>query len=886
MTDITALRAALADRYRIDRELGADGMATVYLAQDLKHQRNVAVKVLHPDLAAALGPDRFLAEIKTTANLQHPHILPLHDSGEALGFLFYVMPFVDGESLRDRLVREKQLPVDDAVSITREVANALDYAHGHAVIHRDIKPENILLHGGHALVADFGIALAVQSAGGHRMTQTGLSLGTPQYMSPEQAMGERAIDARSDIYALGVVLYELLTGDPPFTGSTVQAIVAKVMTEKPTAPSAIRDTVTPAVERAVLKSLAKLPADRWPTAAAFAAALVAPASEPIVRATIPEPRPSRVGRAASLAQTAATLGALGLAGWLLTHRGTKPDVDPVRFAIGAGPGEHFNALSSQPIAIAPDGRTIAWIGEGSGRPLFIRSLGDLAPRAVPGTSEVSVPFFSPDGKWIAYFATNGSVLNSARLFKVPVDGGPVVLVAERVLGLGGTWAPDGRIILGMQGGVGTGLTGGLHAVLANGGNVTPITAPLDSVDTQHRWPKILADGKTVLFTSWSARPSSARIGITSLATGKTKLLGITGAIPITVAAGHLLYVLASGALMAVPFDLGSWETTGEAVPVLDHVSVDDQGGLRVAVSASGTLVYAVGADDWRLVLVDTHGTATPLLDKPGSYGNPRFSPDGRRIALDLSVPATDIWLFDRRAGTLDRVTTSGNNDRPEWMPDGNQVFFRTAGTGMAVLLRQAVDGGGTADTLFAFRAPIHEGTLTPDGRTLVFRTSLQTGGNRDIWSVKLGSGAEPVPLLTTRFDELQPQLSPDGRWLAYVSDESSVHEVYVRPFPGPGVRLRVSIDGGTEPRWTREGDRIFYRSDRRMMAAGVRTSPELMVTDRVQLFEGNYVATAPHTNYDVAPGGKELVMIAPNEGRQDLIVVVNWIASIRARLRP
>src|SRR5437764_4982200 len=258
---VEQLGAALADSYRVERELGAGGMATVYLAHDLKHDRDVAIKVLHPDLGAALGSERFLTEIRTTARLQHPHILALLDSGDAGGLLYYVMPLVTGETLRSRLERERLLPIDDAARIAREVADALGYAHGLGVIHRDIKPENILLQNGHAAVADFGIALAVQTAGGARMTQTGLSLGTPQYMSPEQAMGERTIDARSDIYALGAVVYEMLTGDPPFTGSTVQAIVAKVLSERPTPLRMLRDTVPPATEHAVLTALAKLPAD-------------------------------------------------------------------------------------------------------------------------------------------------------------------------------------------------------------------------------------------------------------------------------------------------------------------------------------------------------------------------------------------------------------------------------------------------------------------------------------------------------------------------------------------------------------------------------------------------------------------------------------------------
>ncbi|MDH5284235.1 MAG: serine/threonine protein kinase, partial [Gemmatimonadota bacterium] len=273
MTDpLPRLSAALADKYRLERELGQGGMATVYLAQDIKHNRRVAVKVLRPELAAVIGAERFLSEITTTANLQHPHILPLFDSGEADGFLFYVMPYVEGETVRDRISREKQLPVDDAVRITTEVAAALDYAHRHGVIHRDIKPENILLHDGSALVADFGIALAVSTAGS-RMTETGMSLGTPHYMSPEQAMGEREITARSDVYALGCVLYEMLTGDPPFTGSTAQAIVARVVTENPRPMVPQRQTIPAHVEAAVLTSLQKLPADRFKTAAEFAEAL-------------------------------------------------------------------------------------------------------------------------------------------------------------------------------------------------------------------------------------------------------------------------------------------------------------------------------------------------------------------------------------------------------------------------------------------------------------------------------------------------------------------------------------------------------------------------------------------------------------------------------------
>src|SRR5512141_1239062 len=332
------ISGALSGHYRLEDEIGAGGMATVYLAQDLRHDRRVAVKVLRPELAAVIGAERFLAEIKLTANLQHPHILPLFDSGEADSFLFYVMPFVQGESLRDRLNREKQLPVDEAVRLACEVASALDYAHRHDVVHRDIKPENILLHDGRALVADFGIALAASKASGTRMTETGMSLGTPFYMSPEQAMGEREVTARSDVYGLGAVLYEMLTGDPPFTGSTAQAIVARVVTETPRPLIPQRHTIPPHVEAAVLTALEKLPADRFATAALFAEALANPtATRPTARtvelqsatpATAPR---SRLRDPLVIGLAAVALTALGLAATSLRRPAPAAELPTVRF---------------------------------------------------------------------------------------------------------------------------------------------------------------------------------------------------------------------------------------------------------------------------------------------------------------------------------------------------------------------------------------------------------------------------------------------------------------------------------------------------------------------------------------------------------------------------
>ncbi len=390
------LNAALDGRYRIDRELGAGGMSTVYLAHDIKHDRDVAIKVLHPDLGAALGGERFLSEIRTTARLQHPHILPLLDSGDANGLLYYVMPLVTGETLRARLEREKQLPIPDAVRIAREVASALDYAHRQSVIHRDIKPENILLHDGSALVADFGIALAVQSAGGQRMTQTGLSLGTPQYMSPEQAMGERSIDARSDIYALGAVTYEMLVGDAPFMGSSVQAIVAKVLSEKPTPLHTLRDTGPEQIETAVLIALAKLPADRFASAAEFASALGASPTASTLsgarRATAPSTT-TRLLRIVpwALAAALAAVVALQPRTSTSTDATSRQQVtlwkNPLPSPLDAGATRIGNEA-----AIAPDGSAIVFTDSTTAGRILMRKTRDATEASpIPGT-EGGSPF--------------------------------------------------------------------------------------------------------------------------------------------------------------------------------------------------------------------------------------------------------------------------------------------------------------------------------------------------------------------------------------------------------------------------------------------------------------------------------------------------------------
>ncbi|HTT66957.1 MAG TPA: protein kinase, partial [Gemmatimonadales bacterium] len=434
------LSAALADRYRIERELGQGGMATVYLAHDLRHDRPVALKVLRAELAAVIGAERFLAEIRTTANLQHPHILPLFDSGAADSFLYYVMPYVEGESLRDRLTREKQLPVDEAVRYATEVAGALDYAHRHGVVHRDIKPENILLAEGQALVADFGIALAVsRSDGGTRMTETGMSLGTPHYMSPEQAMGEREITPKADVYALGCVLYEMLLGEPPFTGPTAQAVVAKVMTEKPGPIVARRDRVPAHVEDAVFTALEKLPADRFATAAEFAAALAAGGTG--TRATRRATAAPRPGRRWTVVAAGVGLLAAGLVlGVALTRRGGPPIAGFGR----ATKVTYDRGLEIMP-ALSPDGRSVAYAaGTSVALKIFVRQVAGGRPIPLTGdSSEVEwEPYWSADGTRILFLARGG-------VFSAPSSGGdarPEIPAPAGAPVVSAEWSPDGKTI--------------------------------------------------------------------------------------------------------------------------------------------------------------------------------------------------------------------------------------------------------------------------------------------------------------------------------------------------------------------------------------------------------------------------------------------------------
>ena len=880
MSDVLQrLGAALAEQYAIERELGAGGMATVYLARDLKHDRHVALKVLRPELAAVLGIERFLSEIRVTAHLQHPHILPLFDSGQAGGLIYYVMPHVEGESLRQRLERERQLPIEEAVSLAAGVASALDYAHRHSVIHRDIKPENILFQDGEAVVADFGIALALSAAGGSRLTETGLSLGTPQYMSPEQATGDRLVDARSDIYSLASVLYEMLAGEPPHTGPTVQSVIAKVVTDRPRPLRQLRESVPPHVEAAVLKGLAKVPADRFQTAAQFADALARPGGGGVLATTAPDVAAAAAGRPGrravrDVAPWAVVGLATGLALWVSVRPRPDPPARPVaRFTLVLPPGAPLSDFVGPTVALSPDGSRIIYVSSvPTGSQLVSRRLDELEPVPLVGPQNARNPFFSPDGRWVAYFS-------GSRLYKLPLSGGPASLVADVPgLAFGATWGETDTIVLRAD--------RGLMAVAAAGGEPRLLLQADTSRGESYLFPHYLPDGKVLLLQIRSQ--GMDRLGALTLATGKLTRFEQPGSNPRYVSSGYVVVATRRGTLLAVPFDASRLEITGSAVPVADGVVVGPGGGARMGMSRDGAFAYVTGPLVLReLVLVDRAGKARALPAEPQAYIAPRLSPDGRRIAVEVAEPDfvnSDVWLYDIAQHTRTRLTFDQTGHRPIWTPDGRRIVYSRGQFSQGDLYWIPADGTGPAQSLLVAPEDQWAGDVTPDGRTLLFRSG-GAGPVRSIHTLPLQGPRTPRVFLANQFDNHSPALSPDGHWVAYVSNESGRLEVYVRPFPGPGGRWQVSLAGGTEPVWAGNGRELFYRNGTRMMVAAIALHPTFTVGARRVLFEGNYLNDPVYRSYDVTRDGRSFVLVRSPKPLGDFIVVLNWFDQLRDQRR-
>ncbi len=884
--DLSRLGAAFADRYRLERELGQGGMATVFLAHDLRHDRDVAIKVLHRDLGAALGAERFLSEIRTTARLQHPHILPLLDSGEADGLLFYVMPLVTGETLRARLERERQLPVDDALQVAREVADALGYAHDAGVIHRDIKPENILLQGGHALVADFGIALAVQTAGGERMTQTGLSLGTPQYMSPEQAMGERTIDARSDLYALAAVTYEMLVGEPPFTGPSVQAIVARIMTEEPRAITPQRKAVPEAAEDAVLRGLEKLPADRFASAREFAAALAGGGTGTRRTSATRHAMPAGPAR---FAWPVAVVLALALAAWAWLRPAPEPIVSRFIMALPSELGLGLARLGTH-IAVTRDGTMLAYVGGDSlDSRLWIKRRDALEARPVPGSEGAYDPFFSPDGRELGFVTDR----DGRSLRVVALAGGLPRTVTTAPLGTSGAdWGTDGYIYFDAD-------FAGMARIRPDGTGRESI-ATLDSLqqDAGFAWPKALPGGRAVIarLRHISDAPSDFVIVGLDLASGTRRV--IVRAVSAWYAADQLLFVTADGTLQAAPFDVDKLELRGDPRTLATNVRIGGSfAGVDLTVSDDGALHYLQGTPEIAstLMWVDRTGKVEPVdttWRETGEIKGVALSPDGKSVALEISRSGTgtDIWVKRLAAGPLTRLTLDPAADiRPTWNGDGQSIVFISERTAPNGIYERRADGSGSAVRIAQSDRNLSEAYPSPDGHWLLARTTGSAVGQGDILAMQLGSDSVLRPVLATAGAETNPILSPDGKWLAYVSTSSGRREVYVQGFPdAAGGPRQISTDGGVEPRWSRSGRELFFRAINRqgMMAVDIETSPTFRRGTPHSLFQVQAASGLDYPRYDVSPDGKRFLMVGlGNDSTPRLVRVENFLADLRRTAR-
>ena len=841
MTAIESLTSALSDRYAIERLIGEGGMATVYLARDVRHNRRVALKVLRPDLGAVVGVERFLAEIQVTANLQHPNLLPLFDSGAAGDLLYYVMPFVQGESLRARLDREKQLPVEEAVRLATAIGSALDYAHRQGVIHRDLKPENVLLQEGQPLVADFGIALAVSNAGGTRITQTGLSLGTPHYMSPEQATGDRVIDGRTDIYSLGALAYEMLTGEPPHTGSTSQAVIARVLTERPRSIRASRPSVPDHVEAAVERALEKLPADRWPSAREFVEGLSG--TRPVMRSTTsttaaiapaPTARLVRPGVREGIAWTLAAV-AIAVAWWAMN----EPEIvlPLTRTSIDVPDSANVNGsfIATLPsVGLSSDGSMLAFVAQrgrsGGGRAvLYIRRMDNVESRLIEGVDYASNPVFSPDNQWLAYVDRDFAVR------RVPVNGGTSQLVVDSATFP--DWADDGAIYFVRYG------TGGIWRVSSDGSSPQPLVA-VDSAAGVLGFSHLdVIPGAKFALVRVRTAGTGLYTTVVNLRTGRLGDLRLNGASARYVAPGFLLLQSDLGVLSAVSFSAEKGETMGSPVRVAENVQALANVGLDYAVSASGSIVArlttGVNLGPTQIVQFNQGSAARVLRQDDRRYDQPRLSPDGRHLLIRVGAGAYntgDLWVLELASGALTRLTTGNNSYRPSWSRDGSRIFYMTGTPAASKVMSKPWDGSGT-ETVVLDRTEVAEFSEGPGGGW----SAIRNYGQRDIFLLPTDSiaTAQPRPFVTGQPNETDVAISPSGRLLAYQSDESGRQEIYLRPVPGPGARVPVSINGGQRPAWSPDGRTLLFNEGTTIKAATITEQPTVAVTRRDSLGQVN-----------------------------------------------
>ena len=864
--------------YDVTALIGEGGMGQVYQATDTKLNRQVALKIL-PE-AFATDPDRlarFQREAQVLASLNHPNIAAIHGLEESDGTRALVLELVEGPTLADRIA-QGPIAVDEALPIAKQITEALEAAHEAGVIHRDLKPANIKVReDGTVKVLDFGLAKALDTnpQGDPSQsptltaaaTQMGVIMGTAAYMSPEQARG-KTVDKRADIGSFGAVLFEMLTGQRAFQGEDVSVTLADVI-RTDLSWEKLPSDLPPGLATYLRRCLEKEPNQRirdigdlrLAMEGAFETTVSAP-SEPTAA-----PRIQLWQRPVPLMLIGLVLLAIGgLAVWGLVRPAAAPGGTVTRFPFTPPEGDVMqNAFG---MALSPDGRTLVYAGRREGvLQLFVRTRDQTTVRPLPGTEGARHPFFSPDGAWVGFF-TNDALKKVAR-----AGGPPVTLCATGRLG-GATWGPDDTIVFSSE-------AAGLMQVSAAGGEPRPLTEPPEGAE--HLWPTFVPGGEAVLYTiRQSGDINRFEVAVVSLDTGarQTLVRGTDGAVT---ASGHLVFGL-EGSLWAVPFDPDALTVSGEPIPIVEGVQVNSGGWAQYALADDGTLVYRPGSAQLRrsLVWVDRDGAQEPINVPPRAYTYARLSPDGRRIALDSRDDENDIWTWDVERETLQRLTRDpGMNRGPVWSPDGERIAFTAVRDGTESIHWQSADGSGTPEPLstelgFPFG-------FTPDGSRLLFSPSL--GRILDVGILDVDGSGPAELLLDQSFEESNAQVSPDGRWLAYESNESGQEEIYVRPFPDIDSALHpVSTSGGSRPLWSSEGDELFYYVDPGTIMTVLVTSDAGLVLGRPEVAVQGAFASPVNTgtHHDVSPDGRRFLLIVDEEVPEGeatpppIMVVLNW----------
>ncbi|MBZ5639754.1 MAG: protein kinase [Acidobacteriia bacterium] len=877
-------------QYRLVEKIGAGGMGEVYRARDTKLNRDVAIKVL-PDLFAN-EPDRlarFTREAQTLASLNHPNIAQIYGLEESGDVRALAMELVDGEELTAHIARGP-MPLAEALPIARQIADALEAAHEQGIIHRDLKPANVKVRqDGTVKVLDFGLAKAmdpVGASGGNvmnsptltaRATQLGMILGTAAYMAPEQARG-RAVDRRADIWAFGVVLYEMLAGRRAFDGEDVSITLASVLKEDVDWQALPADLPAP-LRRLLRRCLEKDPRRRL--SAIGDARLELDENEPPAAppAAMAPAGPRSIGLPAALGIAAvAVLATAGVMRLLSPAAAPSGSGGHSHLAIALPDGDEFTDTNRLPLALSPDGSVLAYVGRRDGKPqLFLRRLSEMDPVALAGTDGATMPFFSPNGQWIAFFA-------EGRLKKVAVDGaGLQVICGGAADPRGGSWGADGNIYFAPTN------FSGIWMAPASGGAATELTrTDRASGEISHRWPHALPDRRSLLYTIWTGPGADERqIVAQSIATGERRVLLSGGDTPRYAAAGYLLYARRDS-LFAVPWRPSQTDLGGEVpVSLPERPRLENEGAADYAVANNGTLVYLPGGAAryaQRLLWIDRAGRteALPLPERVS------ISPDGRQAAVQVMEGTTGLWLYDFSRHTLTPfVTSGGSSQAPVWTPDGRRLVYRGTRNGQRNVYWKAADGTGDEERLTTKEGVVQTPTsVSPDGQWALFTEGgAQTRGETTLWRLRLNGERTAQPLARESTRAINGRVSPDGKWLAYLSDVSGLPEIYVQPFPGPGPRLQVSNGGGTEPLWSRDGRELFYILGDKLMAVDVASEPALATGQPHVLLEGRFRPNSNgNTPYDVSADGRRFLRIQqvhPDRAVDHVEVVLDWFDELK-----